>query len=311
VIRELPIGMYGMVMGLAGLGLSARAAAPVLPGLVPAPAYFTELWVALGALVFVILVPLYVCKVFSYPAEVKGEFTNPATLGFCGALPVGMSLVAGGVAPYLPGLGNVLWWASFALLVAFQVWALYRLLAGGIELAQLNAGWMIVLVGGIVLPGTGIALGETEAARFAFGVSAAVAPLLMALLLYRAAFGVALPEVLRPSWFILLVAPTLIYANGISLYERMAILESLYYFSLILALALLLYARKFMRWTFGAPWWAFTFPLDALAYAAARYAQDHPSPLARAATGATLLAATLAVLIVLWKTARSAASRRG
>ena len=311
MIRELPIGMYGMVMGLAGLGLSARAAAPVLPGLVPAPAYFTELWVALGALALAVLLPLYIAKILLYPTQARDDFTNPATLGFCGALPVGMSLVAGGVAPYLPGLGNVLWWASFALLVAFQVWALYRLLAGGIELAQLNAGWMIVLVGGIVLPGTGITLGEAEAARFAFGVSAAVAPLLMALLLYRAAFGVPLPEVLRPSWFILLVAPTLIYANGISLYERMAILESLYYFSLILALALLLYARNFMRWTFGAPWWAFTFPLDALAYAAARYAQDHPSPLARAATGATLLAATLAVLIVLWKTARSAASRRG
>ena len=78
----------------------------------------------------------------------------------------------------------------------------------------------------------------------------------------------------------------------------------------MLAAALLLYSRKFLRWQFGAPWWAFTFPLDALAYAAARYAQDHPSPLAQAATGATLLAATLAVLIVLWKTVRSAASRR-
>ena len=309
-VRNLPIGMYGMVMGLVGLGLSARAAAPVLPGLVPAPAYFTELWVALGLLAFMVLLPLYVWKVFRYPQEVKSEFTSPVTLGFCGALPVGMSLVAGGVAPYLPMLGKLLWWASLALLVAFQVWALSRLLSGGIELAQINAGWLIVLVGGIVLPGPGIALGEAEAARFSFGVSAAVAPLLMALLLYRAAFAAPLPEVLRPSWFILLVAPTLIYANGIALYDSMVFLENLYFFSLILALALLLYARGFARWNFGAPWWAFTFPLDALAYAAARYAQDHPSPLAQAATAAALLAATAAVVIVLWRTLRSAASPR-
>ena len=309
-VRNLPIGMYGMVMGLAGLGLSARAAAPVLPGLVPAPAYFTELWVALGVMAFVVLVPLYVAKILLYPTEARSDFTNPVTLGFCGALPVGMSLVAGGVAPYLPMLGKLLWWVSFALLIGFQVWALHRLLSGGIDLAQLNAGWMIVLVGGIVLPGPGIALGEAEAARFAFGVSAAVAPLLMALLLYRAAFAAPLPEVLRPSWFILLVAPTLIYANGMALYDSMVFLENLFFFSLILALALMLYARNFMSWQFGAPWWAFTFPLDALAYAAARYAQDHPSPLAQAATAATLLAATAAVVIVIWKTLRSAASPR-
>ncbi len=308
-IRDLPIGMYGMVMGLAGLGLSARAAAPVLPGLVPAPAYFTELWVALGALALALLLPMYLTKLVRFPGQVKSDFTNPATLGFCGALPVGITLVAGGIAPYLPALGVALWWIGVTLLVAMQVWALYRLLAGGIELAQLNAGWLIVLVGGIVAPGPGIALGQAEAARFMFGVSAAIAPLLMALLFFRAAFAAPLPEPLRPSWFILLVPPSLVYANGIALYEGLFFLENLYFFALLLGAALLVYSRRFLSWRFGAPWWAFTFPLDALAYASARYAQDHPSTLAAAATGATLLMATLAVVLVLWRTLRSAASR--
>jgi tellurite resistance protein len=297
-------------MGLAGLGLSARATATVLPGVLRAPAYFTELWVALGTLAFVILVPLHFVKLFRYPAEVRGEFTNPATLGFCGALPVGMALVAGGVGAYLPDLGTVLWWISALLLVAFQVWALYRWLSGGIELAQLNGGWLIILVGGIVLPGPGIALGHAEAARFVFGVSAVVAGPLTALLLYRAMFGPALPEVLRPTWFILLVPPSLIYANGVALYRDTAFLENLFFFGLVLGAALLLHARRFLAWTFGPPWWAFTFPLDALAYAAARYAQDHPSELSKAAAALTLAIATLFVVIVLWKTLRSAALRR-
>src|SRR5437868_6502416 len=203
--------MYGAVMGLAGLGLTARAAPPLFPGVIKAPAYFTELWV----------------------------------------------------------------------------------------------------LGGIVLPGPGIALGLREASQFAFGVSASVAPILMALLLYRAAIGTALPEALRPSWFILLVPPSLIYANGIALYGETIFLENLFYFALVLAVALLVYARGFLRWPFGPAWWAFTFPLDALAYAAARYAQDHPQPLWRGVCAATLLLATLAVLTVLWRTLRSAASRRG
>jgi tellurite resistance protein len=309
-LRELPIGYYGAVMGLAGLGLSARAAVPLFPGVIRAPAYFTELWVALGVLAFLALLFGYGAKLALYPRAVRDEFTNPVQVGFCGALPVGMSLVAGGVAPYSIPLGNVLWWAAFVLMLAFQAWALVRWLAGGIELAQLNAGWLIILVGGIVLPGPGLALGHAEASRFIFGVSTIGAALLMPLLLYRAAAAPPLAEMLRPSWFILLVPPSLIYANGIVLFPEGEFLELLFPFGLVLAVALLVYARSLWRWRFGPPWWAFTFPLDALAYAAARYAQDHPSALWRAVAGAALALATLSVAMLLWRTARSAASPR-
>jgi len=309
-LRDLPIGFYGAVMGLAGLGLSARAAAPLFPGVVRAPAYFTEIWVALGAVALLILLPAYLAKLVRYPGAVKEDFTSPVQIGFCGALPVGMSLVAGGVAPYWPFLGDALWWLAFALMLAFQAWALVRWLSGGIELAQVNAGWLIIIVGGIVLPGPGIALGHVEASRFAFGISAAATPILMALLFYRAALGPPLPEVLRPSWFILLVPPSLIYANGIALYQGLEFLELLYPCCLVLALALLVYARNFLRWPFGPPWWAFTFPLDALAYAAARYAQDHPSAFWKGVAAIALALATAFVVLVLWRTLRSAASRR-
>ncbi len=212
---NLPIGLFGAVMGLAGLGLSARAAATVWPGVFRAPAYFTELWVALGLIAFVFLLFLYLIKIFKNIKSVKEEFTNPVTIGFCGTLPVGMFLVGGGLAPYVPLVAECIWWTGYALLLAFQVWALSRWLAGGIELAQVNAGWLIILVGGIVAPGPGIALGHAEASRFIFGVSAAAALPLMALLLYRAVVAAPLPAPLRPSWFILLVPPSLIYANGI------------------------------------------------------------------------------------------------
>ena len=206
-----------------------------------------------------------------------------------------------------------------------------RALAGGrIELAQLNGGWLIILVGGIVLPGPGLALGHVEASRFVFGVSTLAAAVLMPLLFYRASRRRRF-EVLRPSWFILLVPPSLIYANGIALFPGSEWLELLFAFGLVLAVALLVYARSFWRWRFGPPWWAFTFPLDALAYAAVRYAQDHPEALWKWVAGASLALATIFVALVLvrqlvrlasppgrsasafrpWRTLRSAASRPG
>jgi len=301
-LKQLHIGFYGAVMGLAGLGLTARAAAPLFPGTFRAPAYFTEIWVALGGIALAILLPFYLLKLAKYPEAVREDFTNPLYLGFCGALPVGMSLVAGGVGAYFPAVGHALWWASFVLLLAFQAWALLRWLSGAVEPAKLNAGWLIVLVGGIVLPGPGIALGHEEASRFVFGVSSAGAALLVPLLFYRALAGPPLAEALRPSWFILLVPPSLIYANGIALYPEARFLELLYPFALVLAVVLLAYARGLARWPFGAPWWAFTFPLDALAYAAVRYAQDHPFAPWRAIAALALTLATLFVALVLVRT---------
>ena len=56
-----------------------------------------------------------------------------------------------------------------------------------------------------------------------------------------------------------------------------------------------------LRWPFSPAWWAFTFPLDALAYAAARYALDHPGALWQAVAAATLLLAAAFVVIALVK----------
>jgi tellurite resistance protein len=307
-LRDIHVGNYGAVMGLAGLALTGRAAASVWPGVVRAPAYVTEPFVLLGVLALLVMLALYFLK---GPAALKADFTNPMTLGFCGALPVGMTLVAGGIGPYATGLATGLWWLGFALLLAFQVWGLLRLLAGGIELREINPGWLIVFVGGIVVPGPGISLGLAQASHFSFGISATIAPILMALLFYRAITGPAIPDALRPTWFILLVPPSLIYANGLALFPGLVALENLFFFSLALVAALLVWARRFARWPFGPAWWAFTFPLDALAYASSRYAQDHPTPLWRGMCAATLLLAALAVLTVLARTLRNAASRRG
>src|SRR3954464_14870912 len=142
--------MYGAVMGLAGLGLTARAAAPLFPGVFRAPAYFTELWVLLGLVAIVLMLFLYCVKILWNRKSVIEDFTDPGLLGFCGALPVGMALVAGGLAPYVPGIANAVWWTGCILLAAFQVWAIARWLSGQVELGKINAGWLILMVGGIV-----------------------------------------------------------------------------------------------------------------------------------------------------------------
>jgi tellurite resistance protein len=301
-VRHLPIGMFGAVMALAGLGLAGRAAAPLFAGLVPAPAYFTEPWIALAVLALVALGAAYVAKLLRYPQAVRAEFADPAQMGFCATLPLALALAAAGIAPYAKPLAGALWWAGLALLLALQVRGFARLLEGGIALAQVNAGWLMLFAGGIVLPGAGIALGEEALSRFAFGVGAAAAPLATALVLYRAAFGPALPQALAPTWYILLVPPALGYAYGSAFYPELAALEVLFFLALVLAASLLFHSRRMHGWPFGAPWWAIAFPLDALADAALRYAAADPQPHRKALAGIALALAALAVALALVRT---------
>ncbi len=301
-VKYLPAGLFGGVMGLEGLGLACRGAP------LPYLAIFGEFWIWLGLLALAALLPAYVVKLVRYPAAVRDEFLNPAYMGFCATLPLALTLCGGGVWPYWQGLADVLWGAGAGSLLALQMWALSRWIGGGIELGQVNGGWMMIMIGGIVVPGTGIAIGNPEMSRFMFGLSAAATPFVMGLVFYRTVVGPALPEPLRPTWFIFLVPPSLIYANGLLLSSGAGVfLDGSFYGALLLApaLLLLLAARGFLHWPFTPAWWAFTFPLDALATAASRHAQVHASTLWEAIYGLALLVAVFFVAFTGWKTARA------
>jgi tellurite resistance protein len=299
-LRFLPVSLFGAVMGLAGLALACRKAEATL-GLSPLLAHA---WIALATLALAALLVVYLGKLVRHPAAVREEFTNPALLGYCATLPIGMTLVAGGLQPHAEALAQVLWWAGVALLCAFQLWTVARLLPGGVSLAQVNGGWMIMLVGGIVVPSSGLALGHPDTSAYLFGVSATLAPLVTGLVLYRMVFGPELPPAARPTWFIVLVPPALVYLNGEALSGAPAGigLQGVFYASLPLTVALVIAARGCWRWPFGASWWAFTFPLDAVAAAAVQYAHDHPHGPWRAIAAAGMLLATAAALLVLART---------
>jgi tellurite resistance protein len=297
-VKYLPVGLFGAVMGIEGFGLACREAP--LPHLKA----FGEFWVWAGIALLVVVLPAYATKLVRHPRAVRDEFTSPVQMGFCATFPLALTLCGGGLLPYSSALAQGLWWTGTSLLVGYQVWALSRWLSGGIELGQVNAAWMIIMIGGIVVPGTGVALGNPAASRFLFGVSAAATPFLMGLVFYRTVVGPPLAEVLRPTWFIFLVPPSLIYANGYLLHADVAsvFLNGAFYAGLLLAPALIIAARGFLRWPFGVTWWAFTFPLDALASAASRYARLNPSPLWNGVFLLVLAAALFFILVAGAKT---------
>ena len=302
-LKGASLGWFGAVMGIAGLGLACRGAAPV----VKQPPAFSEVWVAIGCLVAAVLLAALVFRIFVDFKGVKEELADPARLGFCATLPIGLTLVAGGLQPYGEEVARILWWCGAAPLLLLQIWTLARWLHEDFELAHVNGGWMIMLISGIVMPTAGVPLGEVEMSRVMFGISTAATPIVMGLVFWRTVVGPRISDDLRPTWFIFLVPPSLIYANGLALYPGEAGLgfEAMFFSTLLLVPALLLASRGFLRWPFTRAWWAFTFPLDGVTVAAARYAISHPGGPWPAITGAALLLSLFFVVLGIYKTLRA------
>lgn len=295
-VRYLPVGWFGLAMGLCGIALALRSAT-VSVGAPSAPGEF----VALLALGFeALLVAVYVVRCLAHRDAVLAEFANPATLGFTATLPVSLLLAAGCLAPWSGSGAAMLWWAGAVLFALYQVYALSRWLRGGFEASQVNGGWLIIVLGGLIAPLAGLPLGLGGPAKLLFAVSMLLSPFLVMLLVWRVMMGPPMPDALRPTLFILLVPPSIVYqfypaVTGESPWWAQACLP----LAVALAFALVLASRGALRWPFGPAWGAFTFPLDALCTAAMRNAALTTSSLATLLAWITLALAAGTVALVL------------
>lgn len=81
-IKNLPINLFGSVMGLAGLSLAWRLASPGLSEASIFGENLAEFIGMLSALVFVLLAVGYTSKWIKHPEAVKAEFSHPVTGNF-------------------------------------------------------------------------------------------------------------------------------------------------------------------------------------------------------------------------------------
>ncbi len=296
-VRFVPAGAFGAVMGVAGLALVSREAGRVLA----IPTWIGEMWVAVAVLLLAALLAAYGLKAIAHRDAVKAELDHSGQLAFFGSIPIALALVAGCLAPYAMPLAKALWWIAVIGIVAFQILSLGRWLAGGVDPAHVNTGWMIMMIGPMPMAAGGVVIGELESARFLFGLGLVATPFIMGMAFQRTIIGAPLPGGVRPLSFILLVPPALACALIPPLWNVPGhyLLDALYYFDLILCAGLLAASRQATQWPFTPAWWAMTFPLDALAAAGLAFARLNPG------APATLLAwlawslATVAVIMIL------------
>jgi hypothetical protein len=114
----IPAAFFGIVLGLAGLGNAWRAAHLVWR----APTFVGEALMALAAIVWALLLLLFILKWIFAREEALGEAHHPVQCCFIGLAGVATMLIALAALPYSRAVAEILFGIGAAFTLAFALW---------------------------------------------------------------------------------------------------------------------------------------------------------------------------------------------
>lgn len=305
-LQHIPIPLFAMVMGITGLGLAWRKGHEVLGVTLTV----SDAICALGALAFLAVAVLYGAKMARHPAAVRAEFDHPVRGAFFPTFSVSLLLLAIAADHHLPAAAEGLWIVGTTLHLLFTLRVLRRWIVHPHSLDHVNPAWFIPVVGNVVVPLLGVRLGYVELSWFFLSIGLVFWLVLLTVVFYRMVFHDDLPPKLMPTLFILIAPPAVgflayVGLQGGTLDAFARILAHMALFTALVVFSLLPALRKV---PFAVSWWAYTFPLDALAIALLQYGALAQSPMMVTLGAVALGTATLVVAVVLVRTVRGVVS---
>ncbi len=304
-VRNLPVSLFGAVIGLCGLALAWRFAHASLG----APAMVGEAIGAFAAGVFVLVASAYLVKLARHPAAVHAEFHHPVAGNFFATITISILLLAAVIEPYSTLAACAIWTAGAIATFTLCFVVVSRLLKGQVDASHAVPAWLMPGVATLNIPLAGGHMPMGWAAELnlvACAVGSVLAVVLFALIIGRLVHRDPLEPAMTPSLMIL-VAPFavgfLAYTNVVGGVDRFAGL--LFYFGLFMFAVV---APKVFRSRapFSPIWWTIGFPVAALVNAAMKYAQFRASTPLWILAIALLATLTLALAILTVRTVRIA-----
>ncbi|MCR0985531.1 dicarboxylate transporter/tellurite-resistance protein TehA [Roseomonas populi] len=269
-MRSLPLvpaSFFGIVLGLVGLGGGWRLAHRVW-GL---PAALGEVLMALGILVWAVLVLLYGAKWMLARDAALAEIAHPVQCCFAGLSGVATMLVAAALLPLSHAAAILLYAVGAAVTLIFALWRSGQLWHGEREAGATTAILYLPAVAGSFVTGTGAAaLGYPDWGQLAFGAGLFSWLAIESVLLHRLYHGPAMPAPLRPTLGIQLAPPVVGAVCYLSVTSGPpdVLAHALLGYGLLQALLLLRLLPWIREQPFTPAYWAFSFGATALANAA-------------------------------------------
>ena len=307
VAARVPINAFGMVLGLVGLGLLWRQAEDVF--LLPVPA--SQVILSIGTLTFVGLAAMYVVKATRHVSSVRDEFRHPVSQPFFAAAPMSLFLLALAAEPVVPWLARSLWMIGAAGQLGVAVLLVGRWITGKFRIEDVHPGWFLPVFGGLLAPISGAHIGYPEISWLFFTIGVGVGAPMFVIVLRRLGFNDPMPSPLTPTLVILVAPPALMFLGWLQLNGGTldGFARTTFYLGVVFTLILLRFVPRFLRLQFAMSWWAYTFPLDAMATASLVYFDMLRSHASATLAVFYLTVATSVVVLVFVRTIYAALTR--
>lgn len=267
-LKFLMPGWFVIVMGLTGLSLAWHSAVPILGDTAGAGAMVIG---ALAALVFALLAGLSLLRWQRYPQALAEDLKHPVRHPLVAALPVSLLLLAT-VVTALTGAGafaKVLWVLGAAWQFGVTVWALSRWLRGnkegGLVWPSLTPLMLIPVVGNMLAPLAGVALGFSQWSAAQLGLGLLLWPVLLTLLAVRVGTAGMWPERLLASTFITVSPPAVAGLAALQLGAPPLLAWMAWGVALFFMVWSAGVFKRAISQPFSVTLWALSFPLAALA----------------------------------------------
>ncbi|WP_156922002.1 dicarboxylate transporter/tellurite-resistance protein TehA [Azorhizobium doebereinerae] len=308
-LPRVPASFFGMVLGFGGLGGAWREA----HRLWSLPAAVGEALLAAAALIWAVLLFLYVAKWISARREAQSELDHPIQCCFVGLIGVATMLVALGALPYSRPLGIGLLTLGALFTAAFGIWRTGLLWRGGREHATTTPVMYLPTVAGSFVTATGLgALGLQDWGQMAFGAGFFSWLAIESVLMVRLYTAAPMEPMLRPSLGIQLAPPTvgLIAYLAVNPGPPDLIAHALLGYGVLQGLLLLRMIPWIAEHPFTPSYWGFTFGLTALATAPLRMIERGDTGAAATLAPALFVIANAAIALIALLTVRLLAQGR-
>jgi len=299
-LKNFPISFLAICLGLIGFTLAWQKAEHILH----LPFAISNYLLYFSLAVMAAVISLYIVKMIKYPTEVKKELNHPIKLNF---YPILAKLLLITSLIYLSldiSISKYLWWSgvvvqSIFTIVIMSTWIRHE----KFEIHHINPSWFIPVVGSIIIPIAGVKHFNPELSWFFFSIGFFWWLILTTIVFNRIIFHKPIAEKLIPTLFILFAPPVIGFIALTKLLGGLNVFGNLlYYFGAFLFILILFQAKMFIKLKFNLPWWAYSFPLDALTIGTLLMYEETKMPFFNIAAWAVFIFLNLIMILLIIKT---------
>ena len=261
-IKFFPIMMYAIVMGMSGLTIMYQKAALWLS----MSAWIGTVLMGISTLLFCVITLIYVVKYLKYAPAVQKEFSHPIRLNFFAAISISMLMLAIVYKEVYPQVAALFWYPGTVLHFYLTMYTVSFWINRNQELEHSNPAWFIPIVGNLLVPVGGVGFASHGILMYFFSCGLFFWIVLFAILLNRIIFHHQLVVKFMPTMFILIAPPAVGFIAYFKMYGTIdAFATILFNLALFFTLLLAFMYKNFVKIKFFISWWAFVFPLAAMA----------------------------------------------